>query len=68
MDGRNNLTELLDVLESIRKEKYPHIPSEIVKKIVIAQYENQDKRLEARVQTTRIVAEFLNDYSESGEV
>ena len=60
MSGRSNLDELLDVLESIRSEKYPHIPSEVVKKIVISQFENQDKRLEARNQTTKIVADYIN--------
>ncbi len=60
MDGRNNLNELLDVLEGIRKEKYPHISPEIIREIVTAQYENQDKRLEARNQTNRIVTEYLN--------
>ena len=60
MAGRNNLDELLDVLEDIRKEKYPHIPSDVIRSIVVAQYENQDKRLEARNNTTRIIAEFLN--------
>ena len=60
MSGRSNLDELLDVLESIRREKYPHIPPEVIKRIVISQFENQDKRLEARNQTTKIVAEFIN--------
>lgn len=60
MSGRSNLDELLDVLEGIRKEKYPQIPAEVIKQIVIAQFDNQDKRLEARAQTNAIVNEFLN--------
>ena len=60
MSGRSNLDELLDVLEGIRKEKYPHIPAEVIRKIIIAQYDNQDKRLEARNATTKIVNDFLN--------
>ena len=60
MSGRSNLDELLDVLEGIRKEKYSHIPAEVIRKIVIAQYDNQDKRLEARNATTKIVNDFLN--------
>ena len=60
MSGRSNLDELLDVLEGIRKEKFPHIPSKVIREIVIAQYDNQDKRLEARNATTKIVNEFLN--------
>ena len=61
MSGRSNLDELLDVLEGIRKEKYPHIPAEVIREIVIAQYDNQDNRLEARNKTNKIVTDFLND-------
>ena len=67
MAGRSNLDELLDVLEDIRREEYPHIPSEVIRNIVIAQYENQDKRLEARNNTTRIIAEFLNSVDSTEE-
>jgi len=67
MSGRSNLDELLDVLERIRKEKYPHIPSKVIRDIVIAQYDNQDKRLEARNRTNRIVTEFLNSIALSEE-
>lgn len=61
MSGRSNLDELLDVLEGIRKEKYPHIPAEVIREIVIAQYDYQDKRLEARNATNKIVNDFLNE-------
>jgi hypothetical protein len=61
MSGRSNLDELLDVLEGIRKEKYPHIPAEVIREIVVAQYDNQDKRLEARNATNKIVSDFLNE-------
>lgn len=60
MSGRSNLDELLDVLDQIRHDKYPQIPADVIRKIIIAQYENQDKRLEARNLTNSIVAEFLN--------
>jgi len=60
MIGRSNLDELLAVLEEIRQEKYPHIPAELIKRIVVTQYENQDKRLEARNVTNNIVTDFLN--------
>ena len=60
MSGRSNLDELLDVLEGIRKQKYPHIPAKVIRDIVIAQYDNQDKRLEARNRTNKIVTDFLN--------
>ena len=61
MGGRSNLDELLDVLEGIRKAKYPHIPAEVIREIVIAQYDYQDKRLEARNATNKIVNDFLNE-------
>ena len=50
MNGRSNLNELLDVLEGIRREKYPHIPSQIIREIVIEQYENHKlhRRLDYR--------------------
>lgn len=64
MSGRSNLDELLDVLEGIRKEKYPHIPAEVIREIVIAQYDNQDKRLEARNATNKIVNDFLSNVAE----
>ena len=60
MSGRSNLDELLDVLENIRKEQYPHIPAQVIRDIVIAQYDNQDNRLEARTETTKVVNSFLN--------
>ena len=61
MSGRSNLDELLDVLEGIRKEKYSHIPSEVIREIVKAQYDNQDNRLEAKNATNKIVTDFLNE-------
>lgn len=64
MSGRNNLDELLDALEGIRREKYSHIPSELIRNIVITQYDNQDKRLEARNATKKIVNDFLNEVTE----
>ena len=67
MSGRSNLDELLDVLEGIRSEKYPHIPAEVIREIVIAQYDNQDKRLEARSKTNKIVTDFLNTAALTGE-
>lgn len=61
MTGRNNLDELLDVLEGIRQAKYPHIPSEVIRAIVLAQYDFQDQRSVARNTTHKIVNDFLND-------
>ena len=59
---RNNLQELLNVLESIRAEKYPEIPAEVIREIVQSQYENQSEsdRVHGRTKTTKIIAQFLD--------
>ena len=60
---RNNLQELLNVLESIRAEKYPEIPAEVIREIVQSQFENQSEsdRVRGRTKTTKIIAQFLDD-------
>ncbi len=57
---RSNLKELLSVLEEIRAREYPDIPAHVIEQIVIAQYDNQDNRVQARSQTMKIVSDFLN--------
>lgn len=60
---RNNLDELLRVLELIRAEKYPDIPAQVIRDIVNAQYDNQSEndRRHGRQKTTQIVMQFLNN-------
>ena len=58
---RSNLKELLSVLEEIRSTEHPGIPAEIIEQIVIAQYENQYNRVQARSKTIKIVSDFLNN-------
>ncbi len=58
---RSNLKELLSVLEEIRSTEYPDIPPEVIESIVVAQYENQDNRIQARNQTMNIIARFLSN-------
>ena len=53
--------ELLNVLEEIRSDKYPDIPSEVIKSIVEAQFENQDDRAEGNRKTKRLIDSFLNE-------
>lgn len=63
---KTNLNDLLEVLEQIRAEKYPDVPKELVEKIALSQYENQDDRSMARSDTTKIIGEYMsNDLSES---
>ena len=60
---RNNLQELLNVLESIRSSKYPNIPAELIREIVQSQYENQSEndRVRGRTKTVKIVSQFLEN-------
>ena len=57
--AQSNLQELLSVLEVIRAKEYPDIPAEVIEKIVIAQYENQDNRTKARSLTMKTISDFL---------
>ena len=51
--------ELLKVLETIRAEKYPDIPSDLIKNIVQAQFENQDDRAPGYRDTKNFIDNFL---------
>lgn len=57
--NRVEMQELLNVLESIRAEKYPDISADLIAQIAQAQFEHQDNRAEGRHQTNRCVDEFL---------
>lgn len=61
---KTNLNDLLDVLEDIRADKYPNVPKELVKRIALSQYENQDDRGLARTETTKIIAEYMSKIKE----
>lgn len=63
---RNNLQELLNVLESIRSEKYPNIPADVIREIVQSQYENQSEndRVRGRTKTVKIVSQLLDNVIE----
>ena len=50
--------ELLKVLEAIRIEKYPGVPSELVRNIVQAQFENQDNRTQGYRDTKKLIDDF----------
>ena len=43
MKMKNSLDELLAVLEEIRKEKHPEIPSSVIKDIAAIQRDNQER-------------------------
>lgn len=51
--------ELLKVLETIRAEKYPDIPSELIRNIVQSQFETQDDRAQGHRDTKNLIDDFL---------
>jgi len=57
---RSNLHELLAVLEKIRASEYPEIPPDVIERIAVTQYDNQDDRVQARNITMKIIADFIN--------
>ncbi|MDO3679808.1 DNA modification system-associated small protein [Paenibacillus ehimensis] len=61
MRNEIEVEELLRVLETIRSEQYPDIPAEIIREIVIAQFENQDDRTLGRRNTKKIIDDFLKE-------
>ena len=61
---KTNLNDLLEVLEQIRAEKYPDVPKELVEKIALSQYENQDDRSMVRSDTTEIIGEYMSNIKE----
>ena len=66
MTTRQNLTELLAVLEEIRSKEFPDVPKEMIERIAVAQFENQDERNKARTETMRIIAEYVNKIVSAG--
>ncbi len=60
MTTRQNLTELLAVLEEIRSKEFPDVPKEMIEKIALSQYDNQDDRNKARTETMLVIAEYIN--------
>ena len=61
---KTNLNDLLEVLQQIRAEKYPDVPKELVEKIALSQYENQDDRSMPRSDTTKIIGEYMSNIKE----
>ena len=59
MTTRQNLNELLNVLDEVRKNKYPNVDKDLVRQVAIAQYDYQDNRGRARSETAKIISSFL---------
>lgn len=60
MTTRQNLNELLKVLEEIRSNKFPDVPKELIERIAVAQFDNQDDRNKARTETVNLISEYVN--------
>lgn len=60
MTMRQNLNELMTVLEEIRSTEYPDVPKEMIERIALAQYDNQDDRNKAKNETMQVITEFIN--------
>lgn len=60
MTTRQNLTELLEVLEEIRSKDFPDVPKDLIERIAVSQFDNQDDRNKARADTMHVIAEYIN--------
>ncbi len=57
---KNNLDELRATLESIRSEKYPDIPPEVIGEIVDIQNEYQDNPTKRQTETRKVIMKFAD--------
>ena len=57
---KNNLEELMKTLETIRKEKYPEIPEEVIREIVEIQFKNQDNPTKRQGDTQRVILKYAD--------
>ena len=66
-ETRQNLDELMQALESVRASKYPYVPKELVEKVALVEYANQDDRAKARTETMKIIADYINNRQNGGD-
>ncbi|MHB1546600.1 MAG: DNA modification system-associated small protein [bacterium] len=60
MTKNNDLKELMEALETIRAEKHPDVPKELLELLLAAEYENQDKRGEGQTKSMNLLEDYLN--------
>lgn len=53
------INELISVLEKIRADQHPEIPTSLIQKIVNAEFSSQDDRTKARHDTQKVIDDFL---------
>lgn len=61
MKPSNNVEELLDALDTIRREKYPEIPKDLLEAILLIEFSNQDSRASAQSSVQILLDTFLKD-------
>jgi len=58
----NNIQEIVKAIESIRAEKYPNIPADLVEKIIKIEFEHQDSRTEASDKIRDLIDKYIKEY------
>lgn len=61
MKPSNNVEELLDALDTIRREKYPEIPKDLLEAILLTEFSNQDSRAAAQGSVQSLLDNYLKD-------
>ena len=56
--------ELISVLEKLRAEQHPEIPSKLIRDIVEVEFERTDDRAQARKETKRLIDVFIRSVDE----
>ena len=59
MTMNNNLDELCETLETIRKEVDPELPKDIVEKLLKIEYDHQDNRVEAQTKAVKLIDDYF---------
>jgi len=67
MNSKVEVEELIGVLEKIREEQHPEIPSKLIRDIVEAEFERTDDRAQGKKETKRIIEEFLKSQDKEVE-
>jgi hypothetical protein len=61
MTTNDEPTEIVETLETIRAEKYPSIPPELVKELVQLEYEGLEDRDQVQGDISEVVEEYLEE-------
>lgn len=61
MTNNESLNELKETLESIRQEKYPEIPRELINELLLNEFEEIDNRSNAQTKCKSILEKFFQN-------